>query len=99
MLLEIACVGRSLQKPQQLVDDRLSVQLFRRHEREALAQVEAHLGPKKAERPGARPVFFTKPLMAHLGQKIEILAQDQCVPIFLPVRNAETHMPGSLLRR
>jgi hypothetical protein len=57
------------------------------------------LGPKKAERPSARSVFFSKPCVAHFGQKIEILAQDQCVPIFLTVRNAETHLPGSLLRR
>src|SRR5690349_5735898 len=41
VLVEIADVGVASQEPQELVDDRAQVQLLRRHERKALAQVEA----------------------------------------------------------
>src|SRR3546814_2261942 len=43
VLLQIPDVRVALQEPQQLVDDRLDVQLLGREQRETLGQVEAHL--------------------------------------------------------
>mgnify|MGYP006197158293 CR=1 FL=1 len=50
VFLEVLDIGITLQKPQQLMDDRAQVQLLGCEEREALRQVEPHLVTEHAER-------------------------------------------------
>ena len=48
MFFEISNIGIALQEPQQLIDNRLQVQLFSGHQGETLLQVEPHLVTKTA---------------------------------------------------
>jgi len=71
--IEIRDVGIPGQKPQQLVHDRLEVQLLGRHERKAGGEIEAHLPAEHTQRPGPGPIAFGGPVMAHMVEKSEIL--------------------------
>ncbi len=75
VLVQIAHIGRALQEPEQLVHDRLHVQLLGGEEREAVLQVEAHLRAEQAEGAGAGAVPLGKPFIAKPGEEIEILTQ------------------------
>ena len=70
---EVLDVGAALEKPEQLVDDQPEHHLLRRHQRKALAQIEAHLVTEDAvrSRPGA--VVLEDARIAHLAHQIEIL--------------------------
>ena len=59
-------VGRALDEPQQLGDDRPGMQLLRRQQRKALVQVEAHLIAKGAERSSASPVALLHTMGKHM---------------------------------
>ena len=48
MFFEVGNIGIALQEPQQLIDNRLQVQLFSGHQGETLLQVEPHLVTKTA---------------------------------------------------
>ena len=48
MLIQQPHIGRALQEPQQLMDDRLHMQLLRGGEGKALRQIEAHLRAEQA---------------------------------------------------
>src|ERR1041384_1706295 len=50
VLLQVAHVRVALQEPQQLVDDRLHVQLLGREQRKALREVETHLAAEHGAR-------------------------------------------------
>ncbi len=56
LLLEVADVRVAAQKPEQLVNDRFEMQLFRREEREAVAQIEAGLGAENRKRTRSSPI-------------------------------------------
>ena len=56
VLLQPADVRVATQEPEQLVGDRREVHLLRRHEREALSEVEAHLVAEHADRAGSRAI-------------------------------------------
>ena len=73
MLLQVLHVGVALQKPKQLIDDRLQVELLRGQEREALLQVEAHLVAKHADRARTRSILFLYALVEHPVKQVKIL--------------------------
>jgi hypothetical protein len=56
VFLEIGDIGLALQEPQQLVDDRLEMQLLGREDRKALGQIETHLIAEDRARAGAGAV-------------------------------------------
>ena len=62
------------QEPEQLVDDRLQVQLLGGDQREALGEVEAHLMAEHRERAGAGAVALLHAVGEHVLHQIEILA-------------------------
>ena len=62
MLVQIANVRLAAQEPQQLVDDRLEVQLLRRHQRKAVGQIEPHLVAEDAARAGAGAIALRRRL-------------------------------------
>src|SRR5262245_9057228 len=70
-------IGRALQEPEQLMDDRLHMQLLGGDEREALAEIEAHLMTEERERAGPGAVPFAGSALAHAGEEIEILVQTE----------------------
>ena len=61
------------EKPDQLVDDRLQVQLLGGDQRKAVGQIEAHLVAEHAERAGAGAVGLAHALRAHAAHEVEIL--------------------------
>ena len=74
VFLEIGDIGIAAQEPDQLVDDRLQMQLLRRHQREAVGEIEAHLVAEDRFRAGAGPVGFDQAGVEHELHQIEILA-------------------------
>src|SRR6185437_8019487 len=70
--LQRANVGLAAQKPQELVHDRLRVQLLRRDERETLREVEAHLVAEYRQRPGAGAVALAMTVVADMAHEVEI---------------------------
>ena len=82
-LLEPAHVRVAAQEPEELADDRADVHLLRRHEREAVGQVEPHLVAEDAERAGARAVGLRDPVVEHALQEVEVLLH---APNVAPVR-------------
>ena len=70
--LEVGDVGIALQEPQQLVHDRLQVQLLGRHHREALGQIETHLPAKDRARAGAGAVGFIVPVVENVAHQVEV---------------------------
>ena len=62
VVLKILHVGVALQKPKQLVDYRLQVQLLRGEQGEALTHVETHLVSENAYRTGSGAVVLLRTL-------------------------------------
>ena len=56
VFLEIGDIGFAFQKPEQLVNNRTQMQLFRRHQRKPCIQIEAHLGTEYRSGAGAGAV-------------------------------------------
>ncbi len=73
VVVEIRDVGVACEKPQQLVDDRLQMELLRRHEREAAAQIETHLVPENRQRAGPCTIVLARPVIPHVTHHVEIL--------------------------
>src|ERR1044071_7367829 len=73
MLVQVPHIGRTLQEPEQLVNDRLDVQLLGGDERETFAEIKAHLVPEDAERTGIGAVVLADAGLANAGEEIEIL--------------------------
>src|SRR4029079_4850141 len=80
VLVEPGHVRVAADEPEQLADDRGHVHLLRRHEREAVAQVEAHLVPEDRERPGAGAVLLARALVERPTQEVEVLLHGSIVP-------------------
>src|SRR5690606_18114298 len=66
-------VGRSGEKPDELMDDRSDMQLLRRDERKALREIETHLVAEHAERAGAGAVGLARAVVSDTAEKVEIL--------------------------
>ena len=71
--VEVADVGRALEKPQELVDDRAHVNRLRGHHREARPEVEPHLAAEDAQRAGAGAIALAHPVLADVAHQVEIL--------------------------
>jgi hypothetical protein len=68
MLVQVADIGIAPQKPEQLINDRLHVQLLRCEERESgtvVAQVESRLCAKDGQRSSARAVDAVATVFEH----------------------------------
>ena len=72
-VLQPARVAVAAQEPEQLEDDRAQVDLLRRDERKALAQVEAHLVAEHALRAGAGAVGLGDAMVADVAQEVFVL--------------------------
>ena len=70
VFLEVMHVGIAAQKPQQLVDYRLEVQLLGGEQGESLAHVEAHLVSKNAYRTGSGAVVLLRTLGEDAVQEV-----------------------------
>src|SRR5262249_42936818 len=73
-------VRLTAQKPEELVDDRFEVELFRRDERKPSAQIEAHLVAEDAAGARARTVRAVLALLQDQLQEVQILAHDLRLP-------------------
>src|SRR5262249_11931875 len=73
MLVEVTHIVRTLQEPEQLVDDRFDVHLLTSDERKAFGKIETHLVDEDAERAGIGPVVLADAGLANAGEEIEIL--------------------------
>ena len=81
VLLQIGDIGVALQEPQQLVSDRFEMQLFRREQREARCQVEAHLVAKNRERTGAGAVGLFHTRAKNMVKQIKVLLHSPVIPL------------------
>src|SRR6185312_7543382 len=73
MLVEIFDVGVAGQEPEQLIDDRLEVQLLGGEQREAVVERKAHLVAEYRERAGAGAVTLLHAALENLFHQFEIL--------------------------
>src|SRR5205807_3567974 len=79
VLAQVADVRFTAQKPQQLIKDRLQMQLFRGNQRKALRQVKPHLIAKNTARSGARSVAFGRPAIQNMTQQLKVLTHSAVV--------------------
>ena len=73
VLLKVFNVCVALQKPQQFMHDALPVNLFRRDERKALGEIEAHLSAKDRTGTDTRPIHAIHAVLFHVTKQIEVL--------------------------
>ena len=76
MLLKVMHVGVATQKPQQLVDDRLEVELLGGEQGEAVSKIEAHLIAEHAHRARSRAVCLCGTLGKDAVKERKILLHD-----------------------
>ena len=72
LLVQPLDIGRALNEPQQLGDDRPGVKLLGREQRKTLTQVEAHLVAKRAQCPGAGAVTLLGAVCEDVVQQVEV---------------------------
>src|SRR5882672_10326149 len=72
-LLQPAHVGVAAQEPEQLVEDRLEVQLLGGEQREAFAEREAQLPAEERERAGAGAIGLARAALQHFAEQLEVL--------------------------
>src|SRR5947207_382360 len=72
MLAQVVHIGFAAQEPQQLVDDRLEMQLLGGHQRKAVRQIETHLMPEYRQRSGAGAIVFALPVVQHVAHEVEV---------------------------
>src|SRR4029453_3975037 len=77
LLVQPFDIGRTLDEPEQLSNDRPGVQLLRCKQRKALTKVEAHLIAKRAERARAGPVALLDATGEHVIQQVEGSTEEQ----------------------
>ena len=90
MLLQPADVRVAAEEPEQLDGDGLEVHLLRRHEREALGQVEAHLVAEHAHRAGPGAVALRRALVSTWRDEVLVLGHESKIarnPAVTPARN------------
>ena len=71
--MQVLDVAVAHQEPEQLMDDRTQVELFRRDARESLGEVEAHLVAENGTRADAGAVAFLSAVFIDMPQKCFIL--------------------------
>jgi len=79
------------------VHDGLEVQLLRRDQREAMAEVETHLPAERGEGAGAGSVGLASAVLQHVAHQVEVLAHGSGVVagrLAAPVRDGEQPAPG-----
>src|SRR6185312_2688052 len=74
VLFQVADVGVATQEPDQLMHDRLQVQLLRRDQRKAFIEVEAHLPAEHAACTGASAIRLDRSMLQYVTEEIEVLA-------------------------
>src|SRR5690606_14805295 len=77
VLLEPPDVAVTAKEPQQFTDDGLQMYLLGRDQGEALAQVEPHLVPEDAPRPGAGPVGLGGAVVEDVPEQILVRGVDR----------------------
>src|SRR5262249_19243644 len=73
-------VRLAAQEPEELVDDRAKVELLRREQREALAQIEPHLVAEDPARAGAGAVGSIAPLGQDEAEELLVLLHEKAIP-------------------
>src|SRR3954451_25413824 len=79
MFVQVAYVRVATQEPQQLVDDRLQVDLLRGHQWKALGQIKSHLMTEDTSCAGPCAVAFRDAGIDDFLKQIEILSHAQIV--------------------
>src|SRR3977135_1432161 len=79
LLLEPAHIGVSGEKPEELVDDGLQMQLLGGDQWEALRQIEAHLVAEDGQCAGSGAVALFQALLEHAFPQIVIVAHNPVV--------------------
>ncbi len=74
VVVEIFDVGVAGQEPQELMDDRLQMQLLGGGDGKTVGKVKAHLVAEHRTRPGAGAIATISTVFQHMLQKVEILA-------------------------
>src|SRR6185437_10809168 len=74
VLLEVLDVGVAGEEPEQLVDDRLQMQLLGGQQREAVAEIEAHLMAEHGQSAGAGAVALLDAVIENPLHQFEVLA-------------------------
>ena len=77
-LVEPADVGVAAQEPQQLGDDRTQMQLLRGEQREAIPEIEAHLGAEPRQSAGSSAVLLRGPAIEDQLHELKVLAHLPC---------------------
>ena len=80
VLVQPADIGVPAQEPQQLPEHATGVDLLRRHQREALTQVEGHLMAEDTQGPGAGTVLTTHALVEDPSQQVEVNLHVSALP-------------------
>src|SRR3974390_1638843 len=80
MILQIFDVGVAGEKPEQLVDNRLQMQLLGRQHWEAVGQVEAHLMSENRQRTRAGAIVLLDAAVEDRLYEIEVLAHGRPFP-------------------
>ncbi len=89
LFVERADIGVAAQKPKQLVDDRLEMQLLRRQERETFPQIKSRLRPKDRNRPDAGPIGPRLSARQDEAEEIVILTHE--IKLVMPPELANAH--------
>ena len=76
VIAQVLHIARSLQKPQQLVNDRSQVQLLGSNQRKSLLQIESHLVPKPRARAGAGAICLGAATFEHVAHEVFVLMHD-----------------------
>ncbi len=76
VFFQISDIGRALQKPDQLMNNRLQMQLLGGHHREAFLQIETHLVTKYRSRTGTGTISFIGAMCENMAHEVKILMHD-----------------------
>ena len=95
VILQIFDIGVAGQEPEQLVDDRLQMQLLGGEHREAVRQPEAHLMAEHRQRAGAGTVVLLHAVGENAFHQVEILAHGSAgSPATQDGENCPARQPG-----
>ena len=74
VFLQVRDIRGAGEEPDQFMDDRPQVQLFRGHQREPVLQVEAHLVAEHGTGAGAGAVGLDRAMVQHMAHQVVVLA-------------------------
>jgi hypothetical protein len=83
VLIEVFDIGVAGQKPKQLVNDRLDVQLLGGDKGKAFAQIEAHLMTEHRERAGAGAILLGDSLGEDPLHKVLVLVHESYIESYI----------------